>query len=548
VNLRTVAFDLLVLLLIVAVPASAYLAGLGMYYDDWAFLASMKLSPDQSFTGLYAHLAQMPNLAPRPVQIVILILQYNWFSEHAFWGHVINHAVLWLGAGMLYVALRDLGVARFYALVLVVVYLCFPHFSTSRMWLANFQAHWSLLFFGVFLLATSRAALAETIGGSWIAQAVAALALALSTLAYEFFLPLGILVPVVVFFAHRRSNSHVLLRMLSTSLIVLLVAAALIAFKLSSVAGSMPSVADGWVVRVIRMYAGAAWASFGELGLLLPAAVASLAVRHDAQIGVLVAAGATFIVVLGGLALAGQSLPRDGGGAPPIKPVLIATLLALAVFVAGYAVLLQNFYVMFRPVTGPNNRVHIASALGVAGFVTIGVWIVSSRWRPRGFLLAVTSVAIICAAGVYVLTSVGTMWGEAFRRQEAAYVGMVEAAQTLPEGAGVMLFGVCPYYGPGPVLTSTWDLGARLQFKGDSIDIRADVITSKSTFGPEGITNSEFEADTTHAYGQLYVYDHRSRSITQLPDYPAARAFFELHPMSGGGACTFTDGAGERVL
>ena len=55
-----------------ALTAAAYVGGLGLYLDDWFFIALMRDSPDQSVSGLYATLTAYPNLAVRPVQALLL--------------------------------------------------------------------------------------------------------------------------------------------------------------------------------------------------------------------------------------------------------------------------------------------------------------------------------------------------------------------------------------------------------------------------------------------------------------------------------------------
>jgi hypothetical protein len=220
---------------------------------------------------------------------------------------------------------------------------------------------------------------------------------------------------------------------------------------------------------------------------------------------------------------------------------------ALAVFAASYAVLLQNFYASLRIPTGIGNRVNIAGALGVAGVIiaTVAGLDLLRRGKGRSVLLAL--VAACCGCGAYLMATIGMFWDDAFALQETIYARLTQTLPDLTDGSTVLLYGVCPYHGPAPVFTSSWDLSSRLQLTTHRT-ILADIITSDSSFGPSGVTQVEYGSATTSTYGQLFVYDNSTAAFTQLQTYPEAVEFFSRHPIDNSSPCSFSDGGGEALF
>lgn len=65
--------ELVAVVLAALIPAAFYAFHLGLYIDDWGFRWALRSSADQSWTGLYATLAEQSALAVRPLQIAWLV-------------------------------------------------------------------------------------------------------------------------------------------------------------------------------------------------------------------------------------------------------------------------------------------------------------------------------------------------------------------------------------------------------------------------------------------------------------------------------------------
>jgi hypothetical protein len=65
--------------------ALPYLSGLGFYSDDWAYQATLAPVSGQSLTAMLKALgASDSNLIIRPVQAILLALEFKAFGRHAF--------------------------------------------------------------------------------------------------------------------------------------------------------------------------------------------------------------------------------------------------------------------------------------------------------------------------------------------------------------------------------------------------------------------------------------------------------------------------------
>jgi hypothetical protein len=240
--------------------------------------------------------------------------------------------------------------------------------------------------------------------------------------------------------------------------------------------------------------------------------------------------------------------PAVGFGLRGTRAIALATAASVVAFAAGYAVLLQNFFAVFRPPTGMANRVHVAAALGIAGSILAGLALLDTWWKGRALVGLIALVAAVCGMGACIVTSIGLLWADASRLQRAVSADLLAVLPDLPDGSSVLLYGMCPYRGPGPVFSSNFDLSGYLQLVRHQPSIRADVTTQDSSFGPGGVTNVEYGEPTSYPYGNLHIFDAAKRDITRIADADGAAAYFATHPIAASTPCSFTDGGGETLF
>jgi len=148
---RSDSLDYLFLLVIGVLSISYYVSGLGFYSDDWALLASMRLSHDQSLINVFTEVVRGYDREIRPIQFFELAGLYKLFDLAPLGYHLVNATVIVFASILLYRALRALCISRMFAQSVCVIYLLLPNYSTDRFWIAVSAANISmLLFFWVF--------------------------------------------------------------------------------------------------------------------------------------------------------------------------------------------------------------------------------------------------------------------------------------------------------------------------------------------------------------------------------------------------------------
>ena len=144
--------DCLFILVIGVISISYYVSGLGFYSDDWALLASMRLSHDQSLINVFTEVVRVYDREIRPIQFFELAGLYKLFDLAPLGYHLVNSTIIISASILLYMMLRALCISRMFALSVCVIYLLLPNYSTDRFWIAASAANISmLLFFWVFL-------------------------------------------------------------------------------------------------------------------------------------------------------------------------------------------------------------------------------------------------------------------------------------------------------------------------------------------------------------------------------------------------------------
>jgi hypothetical protein len=526
--------DAAILVAIVAIGAATFAGGLGFYSDDWAFLARMHLSPDQSFGGLYGALAVEPNLAVRPLQIALYAAYHLLAGDDPQVIHFANQAIFAAAIVWLYAGLRAIPALRSSAFAIAALYCCMPHFTTARLWYANAMAPLALLFFAIALHAI---ALADGAAGPRrVAMlATAGLALLACLLSYELFAFQLVAAPAFVSWIGgtplRALHRNHRLRAATGVLVGCLVAAAI--FKLAVGHGAIARhnpLAMVWLT--VSSYAQAAWTDGWTLGVFLPRAVAGM-LAGPWPVAAPLGAGAAVLALV---AMPGTIRSRSS-----VDAARLAAAGAVA-FVLGYLPLVVNFSWGFSPF-GIDNRDNIAASLGLA---LVGVAAVEALAR-RFPLFARAVFALYCAIGVFVLALVGRTWDAGWTVQNALYERLVAGIGVPRARDTVVLYGACPYVGAAPVFTSSGELRDRLHYDTRVPGVDAVAVMNGAALTPGGLALTEYGYTQTFPYSAMTLFDARDGGVARIASYPEARAWFARHPLSESTGCKYRDGDGTPL-
>lgn len=501
----------------IAAPALVYVGGLGLYTDDWFFLRLLLFAPDQSLRGLYATMSQAHNLAARPPQIALYLFWYKLMPGSVLGPHLCNHAMLLATGLVLHDGLRRCPALERLAMPLVLGWLCAPHFTTERMWLANAMATVAMLCFALAVraiapLATGTAKLTPVRAGI---LAAASLAGALAYILLSFTL---LLVPIALWSAAGHGWRAILsdADWRRVSLITLAALGATCLFQLLVVPELLPSRSFlGFAFRTTGLFGRAAITNFGELGLLLPWHAARITLGpHGGMLPVLAA-----LLTTGTTAWALDKRTI----AAPLPPRAIAGAGGAAFFL-GLAGLVPGGLYENGPF-GIGNRTNMGAALGVALLLVAAAQALGRAKPSYGRLLLLAWVA----CGTLLITALGRNWSAAATEQDRIHTALREAVPLPAQGGRILLQGVCPYVGAVPVFNASWGLADRLSIEAKHA-IAADTVRPITEVSAEGVTIGSHDWYETSPYGDLIVFDMATRQSARLASREAATAWFSEHP------------------
>jgi hypothetical protein len=534
---------------IVLLSTVLYAGALGFYSDDWPFLANLHLSPDQSLPGLFQNLYKAPGHRMRPVMFLFLSGLYWLFGLDPLGYHLTNALLLAASALLLHKVLRELACSRRITLAVPLVFLLLPQYATNRFWLAAFQSNVSMALYFFSLLCWLRMARAgpKSVWG-WLALSL--LGLLGSTLAYEVFLPLFLLHPVLLE-VHRRRSAGSALRPLHLRIGTVLLLAALGTvgiFKALTTIRQGNTQLEGQVSWFARLLARAVAVDYGELGVGLPRVVwRILSDSPDpAACAVALVVGCLVFFYLDRIAR------RSDSDLPGPRASMAWILGGAVVFFGGYAIFLFTRNAEIST-TGIANRVSTAATLGVAlslvgGAALIGSLVPSARWRDRLFSFLIAS---LCAGGTLTINTVALFWEAAYDQELTILSEIRQRFPTLHSETTLLLDGTCPYRGPAIVFESNWDLASALRLFYRDWTLRADVVTPNLTVTEQGISTSLYHGSlqTLYPYDHLFIYHRVRRTSHPLPDAEAARAYFErFNPDRDSGCPQGREGDGVPVF
>jgi hypothetical protein len=543
--------DSLFVFLIVVGSAAPYLRGLGFYGDDWAFLADMTSSREPTIWSAFAALYR-DDMRMRPVQILVLAVLFRLFKLDPLGYHVVNTALLGVGAVLCYLVCRELGIGRHIALAIALVFGVLPHYSTDRFWVATIQVTLSMTLYLLSFHADLRAT-RSTSTASWGWRGLALAAMITSVLAYEVFLPFFLLNAVLAAVQARRAvrggerpvpTAVRLPVLLATTALVLL---PVLLWKLQAAAPRLASQTIGQKVASFdQLMKGAVAVSYGEYGIRLPLVVVQI-LRHYPSVTVsataLAAASIVFVYV--------WCVTREAGNEGRSAAAAVALVGAgFGIFFLGYVVFFYTQNADYST-TGISNRVAIAAALGIAlgwvgGIVAIVAPITRQRLRAAAFAGGVAAAAGVC---VLIVDTIGIFWVEAYRQEQHVLHEIRSAFPHLPPQTTLILDGVCPYVGPAIVFDASWDLAGALRIMYGDDTIRADIVTPNLRMEETGLKVPAYDVVTEYPYRRLLLYHAGFRRHFAFDDADAARRYFQTHNPTQDSHCpSGREGHGVRIL
>jgi hypothetical protein len=528
IAVASAGLDCAFLAAVIGISTLPYIRGLGFYYDDYSVLAQLNAAHDHSLSGLYH--AVRPLNGQRPLQSLTFAALYRVFGLDPLGYHVVNAFLLVAVAWLLYLVLRELRLPRLLCVALPLVYSILPHYATNRFWLDAFQITVSNAFYLLSLYAGLRALRARraTLIG-WLALAVAGVAGSL--FAYEVVYPLFALELALLWWAARRSVRDVPAAQWITigGLAVAIVAVGVVKATLVAERGQngyQVGFGDGLAHHLAYLVSGSIKLNVGTYLIAVPYVLWWI-VRHRLTAANLGVAGATGLLAFAYVwwiargdreALTGNRHWRN------------SVRVGLVAFVLGYAIFLTNRQVLFRS-AGIDNRVNAAAALGVAAVLVGAIgWVAAQLTERQRKAVFSASVGCIVATGVLIISTLGSFWTSAAKKQHSIVSGIQRTMPSLQPASTVLLDGVCPEIGPAVVFADQWDLRGALALAYHDPSLAADPATEALRAGSRQLelemTFLDDRFTRTYAYGpHLFVYDFPRRTLRVLRDRTAAASY-----------------------
>ena len=535
-TIRSRNADLIMLAVAGSITTASYTPRLGFYSDDWAFLARYVLSPDQSIAGLF-NASYSAHHAMRPVQLWLGAALYSLFGLNPLGSHLFNASLIIVNPLLVYAIARELGVTRLIGFSIALVYLALPSYSTDRFWFVAFAITLSMTTCLISIFAALKWVTRE--GWRQVAWGTLSIAAAIvSGLSYEVALPVLAAVPLLMaWHSRKRFASAPLWRSATAAALMLVVVVSVAAFKaqttvrLGATSGLGAQMLD--IVRhAVRtdVRAGAYGLNIGEALRVhagenaLWLAPRAMVVLREMPWSEKVLSGVLVVgVFVYALALARrQDWPR-------LRQWFLTILGGLTVFSLGYAIFLTNYNVQFTA-AGIANRSAIVAALGAA-MIVVGVAGVISSAAVRAAAYVFASIVAVCVTcGVVMTHAIAAYWIAAYAEEQRIVSAIERQLPRPPQGATLLLDGVCPYLGPAIVFESNWDLAGALQIRYRDPTIKADVVTPRLAVEDRGVTTSIYGQTTVYPYSTtLLVVSDGPGMVYGLPDASSARRYFGMN-------------------
>jgi len=512
--------DCCFLALLTALYSVFYVYRLGFYWDDWYILKLFHFSDDQSMSGLLRQLAMgFPDTVARPVQAIHLAILYRVFGLTPLGYHLVNTLTFCLGVCVFYLALRELTGRRVTSLSTITLFGLLPHYSTDRFWYATFNGNISMVFYFLSLSCNVR----EVTTGKrsvWKWKTMTAVSLVCSCLAYEVFMPLFLLNPIVCEIKRRHlklSGARVSGRPVGPLLSFLLNPALLAIISIFKARAS-PRLSGGLGLWLVHDGFQASLDLTARAYLIkLPRILWSIFTKYWDGTAVFLAFLVFAIVAsyLRGAARRSQELR--------VRSLLLICIVLGSTVIAGmsYAYL----YSYYGIDVGGNNRVAIAAAAPVAiSWIRLAQLI--SRYAAgavmQKYVFSVI-VGLLCGAGCLITNCVALFWIDGAQKQYEIMSDLKRALPAPPKGSSILLEGLC-WTGQGLIFESGLDVRGALPLLYEDKTIRSELVRPWLKATPEGVQAGK---DAVHSFQSLYFYDVLNKEADRVMDETQAIAYIE---------------------
>jgi hypothetical protein len=543
--------DCLFLALVMLLSLILYVRGLGFYDDDWAMIHGFSLAQGQGFAGLYHSYSIWTSGSLRPAETTYYSALYVLFGPRPLGYHVINASILMMGILLFYLLLRELNLNRLLALAVPMVYGLLPHYSTDRFWFAASASNLSMALYFLSLYCDLRT-IESRQARLWAWKTLSVLALLGSTLAYEVFLPLFFLNPLIILYRKRqldRTGSMIAFSKAKLAVLTvgnLLALLLVIGFKVHVLKrlgrSPHPDLPDQ-----IRYLVEGFWAlSYRRYGSGLPRLLWKILHEYPST-EVFGLGGLLSIIMFAYLYLiAGQSRFK------PPKWIGMVKLIGLGLAISGlsYTIFITTYRFGFTPAT-IGNRTAIAGAVGIAlSFVGVLAWICSlpRSEQLKRFAFCV-SISILGTSGFLIINTIASFWTGAYRQEKEILADIHQHVPTLPSGSTLLLDGICPYIGPAVVFHSQSDLRGALAVTYRYSNLEAAVVKPALKVKEEGISTLTYGEEQLYPYKHLFVYHFGRKMTVQLENAESARRYFaEFDPDFSTGCPQYNEGEGVPIF
>jgi hypothetical protein len=535
---------------LVLVSTVPYVATLGFYSDDWAFLATFHYAQPQTVAGYFRAILADSSFRNRPGQALLLSLLYRLSGLDPLGSHLANAAIFATSIVLLYFVLRELGLPPLVARAIPLVYAFLPHYVTDRFWMAAFQANLSMAFCFLSFFAGLKALSGRGVR-AWAWQLACIFGIVASLLCYEVTAGLFVALPFVLLWRARTlaSGDRGVMTLAWRSwtrfhFTIFAVLLTLVIFKVLTRTHFLSHPHFPYHAAAITRHALWEMLDFNFLryGLHLPRVLENV-FGHGLGVAVF-----SLAAVLGVGMLAYLLLPERRVVSADWRCSLMLVAVGLAIWSLGYALFAQ-FYQSDFVTTGIDNRVANASALGTAfvavGFASLVSSIVRRTQARRAFFSVM--VTLLCLSGFAVISFLARYWIDASREQQHILVDIQHHVPKLPTGSTLLVAGVCPYMGPGIVFEAPWDLTGALRILYRDPSLQADLFSAKLQIGDRSLTTQIYADISEYPYApNLFVYNYRTRILDVLPDEPRARQILQQRAYLP--VCFGKEGTGASVF
>ena len=500
----TTRMDCSFLALVTVLNSFLYLPRLGFYSDDWAFWRVFRFSADQSLPGLIQSVfAAEPDTMARPLQGFLHAALYQLFGLNPLGYHVSMAAMFCLGLCALYLALRRLSDDRFLTVAVVLVYATLPHYSTDHFWYSSSQITLSMALYFASLWCDVRHA-GNPVGLYWPTASI--LCLVCSGMAYEAFLPLFLVNPLLV----ALRNGWRWRRFLANPVLIGMV----LAFKFAT--SSRAQFRDMGIKKVL---ASGVDFTFGAYGVDLPRVLRTIWDRYWDEAAFATAAILATIVAWY-LFRYTDGLNRNKTP-PPVSQLGVTVLAGFLLTGLSYAYFNDGLGL----VTGIGNRVAIAAAAPLSFSIVAFLGLLSRAVGRANVARAIfaIAVALVCGCGCWINQTIASFWIDASEQQHRILSEIKQAIPAPPARSAILLDGFCPWIGPGIVFETDWDVTGALALLYQDASVHGDVLRPRMTITDGGVLNLwEDPSGYTYSFESLFFYDVGKRQALRVTDRNSA--------------------------